>query len=89
MAREFARHGSHRERLVCGSECRKAWLSVAANVLEERLQFQCKGDLQILLKQWEMKRNIDYDIGVRCCCVFIRMYLTCLKYVVVISLESI
>ena len=69
MARKFARHESHRQRLEYNKKdignwmpCKiidvEASMSVASNVLKKNT-IQCQGEVQILSKQRVVQRNTD------------------------------
>ena len=58
----------------CGSEYVKHGIVYQRRFWKD-FAIQCHGELQILLKQTEVKRNVGVQV---CCCVFIGMYLSML-----------
>ena len=95
MTRRLARHEYHRGRLEYNAEIgnqmpRKkeemwklvceVWYSVAPNVLEELNNSMPRRITDLIKTKIDTKKYLLYDVGVQCCCVFIRMYS---KYVVV------
>ena len=58
---------------MCKRVC-EAWYSVALNVLEELYNSMPKGIADLIESKGDVKKYWFYDVGVQCCCVFIRIY---------------
>ena len=85
MAREFARHESHRQRLeynkkILVTECHikirdvEASMSVARNVLKEFYNSMPRKSADLIKAKGGATKYCHYDVGVQCRCVFIEVY---------------